>query len=532
MSAEGRDSPRHGLIRSAGTAGSLTMVSRVLGYIRDSLNAALFGAGWIADAYFVAFRIPNMFRDLVGEGALSAAVIPTVTRAWARRGPREAFRLVSALLSVIAMGGAAVVLIGWLAAPLIVRIMAPGFSALPEKFALTVVLTRILFPFIAFISLASGVMGLLLSRQRLGPVAFAPVALNLCIIAAGAIACPLVGPDPSRQIYAWTAGVLIGGLVQWLVQVPAARALGFRFEWRTWHPGLGEIAALMVPAFFGLAITQVHLLVNTILASLLPGGSVAYLYYGNRLMQLPLGVVGVTLSMASYPIVARALAEGKPREAGKAVNHALSLVGFAVLPASAGLIALAPWINGLLFRFGRFTSADASAAAAVASAYAIGIVGHSCLRILTPPFYAAGRPYIPVITGAVGVLANILLSSWLMLKIGVVGLPLSTSAVTILGALWLAVRLRTIIPGVGGSRVAASMARNLAASAAMGWAVFLVARWLAANPAVMALPHKAAEALVTGAGIAAGAAIYAGLAWSLRFPEFRDILDAARRRRG
>jgi putative peptidoglycan lipid II flippase len=507
------------------------MVSRVLGYIRDSLNAALFGAGSIADAYFVAFRIPNMLRDLVGEGALSAAVIPAVTKAWVGRGPREAFRLVSALLSVIAMGSAVVVLLGWLAAPAIVKIMAPGFAALPGKFALTVSLTRILFPFIAFISLASGVMGLLLSRERLGPVAFAPVALNLTIIAAGAVVCPLLGPDPARQVYAWTAGVVLGGLVQWLVQVPAARELGFRFRFSLWHPGLSSIAALMVPAVIGLAITQVHLLVNTILASLLPEGSVAYLYYGNRLMQLPLGVVGVALSMASYPLVARALARGRAREAGRTVNHALSLVAFAVLPASAGLMALSQPINGLLFRFGRFTSADASQAAAVASAYAIGILGHSCLRVLTPPFYAAGRPYVPVITGGVGVLANILLSSWLMLKIGVIALPLSTSLVTLLGAFWLAVRLRDLVPGVGGFRVAASMGRSLLASAAMGWGVFLFARWLMAGPAVAGLPAKAGEALVTGAGIALGAALYAGFCILLGSPELRDLKAALGRRR-
>jgi putative peptidoglycan lipid II flippase len=504
--------------------------SRVLGYVRDSLNAALFGAGWVADAYFVAFRIPNMLRDLVGEGALSAAVIPTITRSLARRGEKDAHRLVSALLTAVAMGGVVVVAAGYFLAPAIVSVMAPGFSSLPRKFALTVSLTRWLFPFIAFISLAAAVMGWLNARERFGAPAFAPVALNLAVILGGMILCPLFGASPETQIYGWTAGVLLGGLAQWLVQVPAAREEGFRFRWRLWHPGLSEIGALMAPALAGFSFTQIHLLVNTILASLLPEGSVARIYYGNRLMQLPLGVFGVALSTAAYPAVARALVTGKIRSAADSLNRALKLTAFAVFPASAGLIALSPQINGLLFRFGRFSSGDADVTARIAVAYAVGIIGHSVVRVLTPPFYAAGRPYVPVMVAGIGVAANVLLSTILMLRLGVIGLPLSTSLVALICAGWLLWRLKSIVPGTGGAGVVWTFLKCLAASALMGAAVWAGVAAVDGRAVLGGLPLKVQELVLTFGGIAAGAGIFAFLAWVLRIRELGDFVRAILRR--
>ncbi len=510
--------------------GMFTLASRVLGYVRDALYAARFGAGWVADAYFVAFRIPNLLRDLVGEGALSAAIIPSVSRAFANRGARDAHRLVSALLTWGCIGGAALVAVGVLAAPVIVSVMAPGFAVSPQKFGLTVSLTRWLFPFIVFISLAAVVMGWLNSRERFGPSAFAPVALNLCVILAAVVLCPLFGVPPEKQIYGWVLGMLLGGLAQWLVQVPAARELGFRFGWRLWHAGMRSIGALMVPALAGFSFTQVHLLVNTILASLLPEGSVAHLYYGNRLMQLPLGVFGVALSTASYPVVVRALAAGQPGEASAALNWALRLAAFAVLPASAGLIALAPQINGLLFRFGRFTAEDAAVTASVSVAYAVGIIGHALMRVLTPSFYAAGRPYVPVALAGVGVLANALLSSVLMLRLGVVGLPIATTLVTLASALWLGVRLRAILPGVGGRGVLGTFARSAVAAAIMGAAVWAAARWGGSWLIEAGAGVKTQEALLTAGGIAFGLVVFATLAWIMRIKEFKELIQALRKR--
>jgi len=521
---------RTGFVRSASLMGSLTLVSRVLGYVRDSLNAALFGAGAVADAYFVAFRIPNLLRDLVGEGALSAALIPTLGKALVKKGPREAHRLTAAMLTIVILGGVGVIVLGVLAAPWIVGLLAPGFHSSPGKFGLTVSLTRLLMPFIVFISLAAVVMGLLNARQKFGAPAFAPVALNLTIILCAVAVVPLFGKTPETQIYGWTLGVLLGGLAQWLVQVPAARSLGFRFEWRTWHPGVAEVGKLMMPALAGYSVAQVYLLVNTILASLLPEGSVAYLYYGNRLMQLPLGVFGVALSTAAFPVVARAFGEGKPASAAGPLNHAAALAAFTVLPASAGLIALAPQINGLLFRFGRFSAADVGITAAVSVAYAVGIIGHSLTRVFTPAFYAAGRPSIAVRVAVISVLANILLSVVLMLKLGVMGLPLSTSLVALASAVWLFVRLRPLIPGFGGGALAFSMARSLLAAAAMGGAVWFAAGPAGARLAAAGWGTKAVDAAVTGGGIALGLAVFAVLAWVLRIPELRDFAEAIRRK--
>jgi putative peptidoglycan lipid II flippase len=456
--------------------------------------------------------------------------VPTVSRTLLRGGPKEAHRLLAALLTVVALGGAVVTGLGVLCAPWIVSLLAPGFSASPEKFALTVSLTRWLFPFIACMSLAASVMGYLNARERFGPGAFAPVALNLAIIAGGVFLCPLFGTSPETQVYGWTVGVLLGGLAQWLVQLPAARALGFRYEWRIWHPGLREIGRLMAPALIGFSVSQLYLLVNTILASLLPEGSVAYLYYGNRLMQLPLGVMGVALSTAAYPVVARALARGRTGEAARSLNHALGLAAFSVLPASAGLIALSPWINRLLFRYGRFGAADAAVTAAVASAYAIGIIGHACGRVLTPPFYAAGRPYEPVTIAAVGVTANILLSTVLMFPLGPVGLPLATSTVAIATAGWLGWRLRRLVPGLGGAGLARGFAGSFVAAALMGLFVRAGAGWGGRVLGAAGIGMRSTDAIVTLGGIAAGVAVFAGLARLLRLRELDDVRGAIRGR--
>ena len=510
--------------------GSFTLVSRVLGYVRDSLNAALFGAGWVADAYFVAFRIPNLLRDLVGEGALSAALVPTLSKTLAKKGEAEANRLSSAMFTIVALGGLVFIVLGIMLAPAVVSILAPGFRSSPDKFALTVSLTRWLLPFIVFISMAAVIMGQLNARQRFGPPAFAPVALNICIILSAVAIVPFFGKTPQTQVYGWTIGVLLGGLAQWLVQIPAARGLGFRYEPRLRHPGVGEVGRLMAPALAGYSVAQIHLLVNTILASLLAEGSVACLYYGNRLMQLPLGVFGVALSTVALPLVSRAFAEGRPARASKPLNHALALTTFTVLPASAGLIALAGPINGLLFRFGRFDSHAVDMTAAVSIAYAVGIVGHALTRVLTPAFYAAGKPSIPVRVAMVSVVANALLSVTLMTRMGVVGLPLSTSLVALVSAGWLGWKLHPHIPGLGGRAMFSSVGRSLLASVIMGVVVWVVAVragvWLDAN----GFMGKVNEALVTGGGLVAGFGLFVLLAWILKIPELHDFLDIIRRK--
>jgi putative peptidoglycan lipid II flippase len=434
------------------------------------------------------------------------------------------------MLTIVALGGLAFIALGIFLAPAIVGLLAPGFHSSPDKFALTVSLTRWLLPFIVFISLAAVVMGFLNAHQRFGPPAFAPVALNLCIILSAVAIVPFFGNTPEKQVYGWTIGVLLGGLAQWLVQIPAARGLGFRFAPRLRHPGVGEVGRLMAPALAGYSVAQVHLLVNTILASLLAEGSVAYLYYGNRLMQLPLGVFGVALSTVALPLVAQAFAGGSPARASKPLNHALALTAFTVLPASAGLIALAGPINGLLFRFGRFDSADALVTSAVSIAYAVGIIGHALTRVLTPAFYAAGRPSIPVRVAMVSVVANALLSIALMMRLGVVGLPLSTSIVALASAGWLGWKLRPVVPGLGGGKMFSSFGRSLFASVLMGGFVWIGAVRAEVWLAVAGIGGKLNEAVVTGGGMAVGFLLFVLLAWVLKIPELHDFMDIIKRR--
>ncbi len=282
----------------------------------------------------------------------------------------------------------------------------------------------------------------------------------------------------------------------------------------------------MVPAVIGLSVSQLHVLVNTILASLLPEGSVAHLYYGNRLQQLPLGVIGVALATAAYPVVSGALARGDPGKASRAVNQGLRLAAFAVLPAAAGLIALAPHMTGLLFRFGRFGLGDAWITAGVCRAYAFGIVGHAWLRILTPPFYALRRPYQPVGIAGVAVAANALLAGTLMLRFGVTGLPVATSIVTLLSSFWLMKRLGVLLPGTGDAGVLRSCLRSLLLAAVMGALV-----WVAAGAAETALIEagagmKTRELALTFGGIAAGAVVYVLLAFVSGSRELGEILRA------
>lgn len=531
MSAARSGAAGGGLLRSASVLGGWTMVSRVLGYARDSINAALFGAGWVADAYFVAFRIPNLLRDLVAEGAASAAVIPALARVRQRAGERAAANLGGALLSAAAAGGVGLIVLGALAAPWIVSAMAPGFAPGSEVRGLTVGLTRRLFPFIACMSLAAVTMAWLNARGRFAPGAAAPAAMNAVVIAGGLALLLRGDAAPEVLIYGWALAVVIGGAAQWLVQMPAARATGLRWGWPIRHPALRDVGALMLPALAGSAVTQLHLLVNTILASLLPAGSVAHLYYGNRLMQLPLGVVGVALSTAAYPAVAAALAAGRPARAADPVNRALRFAAFAVLPATAGLIALGGPITALLFRSGRFSESDAVITAAVSSAYAIGILGHSAIRILTPPFYAAGRPGTPVRIAMAGVAANAALSALLMPALGVIALPLATSAVTLATAGWLGVRLRDAIPGVGAGLLP-SVARSLALATAMGLVVWAAAGQAATLPALAGLPPKARDAAVTGGGIVLGLGVFLLLARAFRAPEWTELRRAFGGRRG
>ncbi|MDP8254900.1 MAG: murein biosynthesis integral membrane protein MurJ [Candidatus Alcyoniella australis] len=394
------------IARAAGVVGSATMLSRVLGYVRDMVIALFFGAGPAADAFFVAFRIPNMLRRLLGEGSLTVSFIPVFTETLDRQGEQRAKQLTSAAFS---MGLSLLVLLTvlgiWLA-PWLVRVISPGFGDDPLKFALTVNLLRLMFPFLIFVSLVALCMGVLNSLGHFAAPALAPVALNICMILGMVGLGPLFGTE---RIYALAIGVLVGGVAQLALQLPFLAKRGFlprpSLSWNL--PELRKIGMLMLPAIFGLGVTNLNVMVNTFFASLLREGSVSFLYYADRIMELPLGIFGVAIGTAALPAMSRQISANDLSGMKGTLNLYLRIIIFITLPAALGLIMLREPIVAVLFQRREFDDAATQATALALACYAVGLVAFSALRIVVPAFYAMKDTLTPVLCAAAAFFANI-----------------------------------------------------------------------------------------------------------------------------
>jgi putative peptidoglycan lipid II flippase len=435
-------SPR--IARAASVVGGATAVSRLLGFLRDMVIARAFGASAAADAFFVAFRIPNALRELLGEGALSAAFIPVYHEVVAREGRPAAFRMAAAACRSLALISCLVVLAGILLAPYLVAVIAPGFRAIPGKFELTVTLTRWLFPYLLFVGLGALLMGLLNSLGHFLTPALSPALLNLAMI--GAVLG--LAPGLAEPVLALAYGVLIGGVLQLLLQWPVARARGLRLT-EAAAPGaraaLGRMVRLMGPATAGLAITQVSLFVTTLLASFLEEGAPSHLYYAFRLIHLPIGVVGVAVATAAFPTMAAAAARNAGVEVRATLLRALRGALYLTLPAMIGLIVLrVPIVR--LFEGGAFGREATFATANVLLAYAVGLACYVGNRILAPAFYSFQDTASPVRAAAVAMTVGVLLSLLLMGPLGAVGLALSTALTS---ALYSALLLRGLSRRIG-----------------------------------------------------------------------------------
>ena len=452
-----------------------TIVSRLLGFVRDSVQANLFGASAVSDAFFVAFRIPNFLRDLVAEGALSSAFVPALAKARHHGGEAEAWKLASLMFSAMSMVLGALVLAGLLFSRFILSKAAPGFVPHPEQFELALKLTRIVFPFIAFIGLAALFMGMLNARKVFFVPALAPAAMNVGMIAFGVLVCPRLGSRPEVQIAGWALGALTGGALQWLVQVPSAVKAGFRWKpsWPFRDPGVKRIFRTMGPAVIGQSTTQVNLLVNTILASQLAAGSVTYLYYGNRVMQLPLGIFGVAIAAAVLPDLAAYHAAGDRQGYRRTLSFGLRLTLFTDLPALAGLICLSLPIHVLLFKSGRFDLTAARAAALASIAYTSGVVFMSWGKVLVPAFYALDSPSTPVRVSMCMVFVNFGLNFLLWKPFGYLGLAATTSVVAFLQAVTLQVLITRRTGNLWQREDLGQVARMLLCTAAMAGVLVL-----------------------------------------------------------
>ena len=382
------------LLKALATVSSMTLLSRILGFVRDAVIARVFGAGAATDAFFVAFKIPNLLRRLFAEGAFSQAFVPVLAQYKNQRGDDATRHLVDHVASVLFLALALVTALGMLAAPVIIYLTAPGFAASPEKQTLTIELLRVLFPYILFISLTSLAGGVLNTYSRFMVPAFTPVLLNISFIVFGLFWAPFFSP-PIKAL-AWA--VLCGGVAQLVFQLPFLARLGFmpRFRWKPRDEGVWRILRLMAPAVFGVSIAQVSLLINVVFASFLVTGSVSWLYYADRLMEFPSGMLGAALGTILLPSLAKHYANASNDEYARLLDWGLRLTLILALPAAVALALLALPLVCTLFMYGEFSAHDALMTRNAVIAYSVGLVGIIMVKILAPGFYARQDMRTPV----------------------------------------------------------------------------------------------------------------------------------------
>ncbi|HET6725823.1 MAG TPA: murein biosynthesis integral membrane protein MurJ [Gammaproteobacteria bacterium] len=430
---------KRSLFRSTSLVGGMTLLSRVLGFARDVTFAQIFGAGVVMDAFFVAFKIPNFMRRLFAEGAFSQAFVPVLGEVKAQGGEAEVRDFINRVCGTLSLVLAIVTAIGIVAAPIFIYIFAPGFTDDPNRYALSVAMLRLTFPYLLFISLTALAGGILNTYGRFGVPAFTPVILNIILIAAAIWLAPLL-PRPGLAL-AW--GVLIAGAVQLAFQVPFLWRLRLlprpRLAGR--HPAVRRTLRLMLPALFGSSVSQINMLADTLIASFLVTGSVSWLYYSDRLMEFPLGVFAIALATVILPGLSAHHAERKPEAFSATLDWALRLALVVVLPAAVGLFMLAGPLIATLFRYGEFGTHDVQMAQWSLMAYSVGLVGFTLVKILAPGYYARQDIRTPVRVGVIAVVANIVFNAAITAPLALLGfraphagLALSTSLAAFVNA--------------------------------------------------------------------------------------------------
>ena len=504
------------LLKALAAVSSMTLLSRILGFVRDTVVARAFGAGLATDAFFVAFKIPNLLRRLFAEGAFAQAFVPIFAEYKNRRGEADARILVDHVSGVLALALAVVTLIGVVAAPLIVYVSAPGFTATPEKFALTIDLLRITFPYILFISLVSLAGGILNTYSRFSVPALTPAVLNLTFIAFALWAAPYF--DPPVKALAWA--VFCGGALQLALQVPFLLRLKMlpRFKLDLKDAGVTRVLRQMGPAVFGVSIGQVSLLINTIFASFLVSGSVSWLYYADRLMEFPTGLLGVALGTILLPSLAKHYSDQSPAEYSKLLDWGLRLTLMLALPAAAALAVLAVPLIATLFHYGQFSEHDVFMTRNALVAYSVGLLGLILVKVLAPGFYARQNIRTPVKVAVATLVVTQLLNALFVPFLRHAGLALSISVGACFNAAWLWILMR----------------RSGAYTPEPGWGVFLlklvVALYLMGGALWFAMGSEASwfeitttmRAVKLALVIAAGSATYFAALWVMGF-RLRDF---------
>jgi len=496
-------SEKSNIARAVGILGSATMLSRIMGMIRDMVVSRLFGAGLATDAFFAAFQIPNMLRRFFAEGALTAAFVPVFSASLTQRGDEKARELANICFTLLTIVMAGITLAGIIFSPYIVGLMFPGFRADPGKFELTVLLNRLMFPYIFFISLVALCMGILNTVRHFFTPAISTVFLNISMIL-GALCLSGYFEVP---ITALAVGVLFGGLVQLMIQLPVIWRKGFpiRPNFAFGNPDVHRIVMLMLPSLFGVGVYYLNIAVSAVLASLLPQGSVSYLYYAQRLFEFPQGIFTVSVAQAVLPSMSKQAADGDMAGMKDSLSFALRLTIFITIPAMAGLIACSTPIFSLLFMGGVFDFSKVVNSAEALLFYSLGLSFVAMTRVLAPAFYALKDTKTPVISAFIAFILNLCLSFALMGPLRHGGLALATSLAACGNMLVLLWYLRRKIGPFGGRIIMQTGVKSLAAAIPMTAAVLYICTftdWALAG-------HKLLKGTVLGGAVLAGVIIYA-----------------------
>jgi putative peptidoglycan lipid II flippase len=494
------------LLRSFATVASNTLVSRILGFARDILIASTLGAGTVADAFFAAFKLPNLFRRLFAEGAFNAAFVPMYARRREGDGPEAAQAFADAVFTVMCTVLMLLVIGVEAALPWLMQIITPGFADIPGKMELATELTRITFPYILLISLVAMMSGVLNSVGKFGAAAATPIILNLCLITALLVAAERL--ETPGHALAW--GVAAAGVLQFLWVANAARrsAVMPRLQCPRITPEVKTMLVRMIPGVIGAGVYQLNLVIDMIIATLVANGALSFLYFADRVTQLPLGVVGVAIGTALLPLLSRQLRAGKEAEAMHNQNRAIEISLLLTLPAAAALIIIPAPIVTTLFEHGRFDAADSAATAAALAAFAVGLPAYVLIKVLAPGFFAREDTKTPVRIAILALVANVVLNLVLMGPLGHVGVALATAISAWLNVALLALTLRRRSALTLDGRLLSRLPRIVLSTAGMAVMLWYLQPLLAG----LASGGKTGQALALAALIGAGIAAYFALA--------------------
>ncbi len=531
MGARGREASsstqteKSKIAKRAGMVGFLTLVSRFAGLFRDMAIASAFGTAVAADAFFVAFRIPNLLRRLFAEGALTVSFVPVFTE-YLKKPREEVKRVVDVTFTFQCTILVLVALVGVATSPWLIRATAWGFTRDPEKFALTVFLTRVMFPYIVLISLAAWAMGILNSMKHFSSPAASPIFMNLGIIFGATILTRYFNPP----VLGLAVGVLLGGVMQLGCHFPFLGQFGFlpRFEWDPRHPAIKKILGMMAPAAYGAAVYQFNVLAGTFLASFLPTGSVSYLWYADRVMEFPLGIFAVSLATVILPTLSDHAAEKNYEALKDTFGFGLRMISFITLPAAAGLFVLSDEIIRTLFHHGHFTDASVAATSAALMAFAVGLPFISGVRVTSNAFYSMQDSKTPVRVATMAVTVDLVMSVILMKPFGHVGIAMAVTSASIFNFTMHLIDFRKKVGPLGLRRIASGLIRTLTATLAMGLAVWLMRRYDILWPGRQG---TLINILKLSSHVLAGGVVYFLAALALRMEEVNGLMQALKRRK-